>query len=91
MKYSAVPGNLYLELWTGALYCPALRTRRERPIIFAIAFCTIAGGIAMAVAADDGREPDGGSTSWPSRRVAGAVFVLGFVLLGVAISHWHPV
>jgi hypothetical protein len=23
------------------------------------------------------------------RPVAGSVFVLGFVLLGVAISHWH--
>jgi hypothetical protein len=23
------------------------------------------------------------------RRIAGSVFVLGFVLLGVAISHWH--
>jgi hypothetical protein len=48
-----------------------------------LAFSSIACGTVLAVQAEHGKPKP---RTW--RRVAGSVFVLGFVLLGLAICHW---
>jgi hypothetical protein len=50
-----------------------------------LAISSIACGIILA--AIPGRRA---ANPVMARRLAGSIFVLGFVLLGVAISHWHP-
>jgi hypothetical protein len=45
------------------------------------AFCSIGCGVALAAKAGDDKRR--------RRQVAGSVFLLGFVLLGVALSQWH--
>jgi hypothetical protein len=58
---------------------------REPCILTMLAISSIACGIILA--AIPGRRA---ANPVVARRLAGSIFVLGFVLLGVAISHWHP-
>jgi hypothetical protein len=56
----------------------------EAGIILALAFCSIAGSVALAIAS--GREH---VRRFAPPRLIGLLFVLGFVLIGVAISQWE--
>jgi hypothetical protein len=52
-------------------------------IITALAFCLIACGIALAALLDCRRR-----SSRVPRLITGSTFLFGFVLVGVALSHW---
>ena len=57
---------------------------QEPPILTVLAFCSIFCGIGLSAASGRaGRKP------LVLPRLAGSVFVLGFVLLGIAISRWR--
>ena len=53
-------------------------------MLVTVAFCSVVSGILLAAAGDRYV-----INLFTARRLAGPVFVFGFVLLGVAISHWH--
>jgi hypothetical protein len=57
---------------------------RERRILTVLGLSSIACGTVLAVQAEHGKT---NPRTW--RRVAGSVFVSGFVLLGVALHRWQ--